>query len=80
MLNFVMCLAAGMGVTMWRQPELFHALWKGQQRHRADGPRDQSMGNEDDGLCAAVFVLSDRHADLGMANVEKREEVIHDTH
>ena len=28
MLNFVMCLAAGMGVTMWRQPELFHALWK----------------------------------------------------
>ena len=29
MLNFVMCLAAGMGVTMWRQPELFHALWKG---------------------------------------------------
>ncbi|MBS7218625.1 MAG: hypothetical protein KH028_04320 [Oscillospiraceae bacterium] len=29
MLNFVMCLAAGMGATMWRRPELFHVLWKG---------------------------------------------------
>ena len=71
MLNFVMCLAAGMGVTMWRQPELFHALWKGSSDTEQMDQGIRAWGNEDDGLCAAVFVLSDRHADLGMANVEK---------
>ena len=29
MLNFVMCLAAGTGITMWKNPKLFRSFWKG---------------------------------------------------
>ena len=28
MLNFVMCLAAGAGISMWKNPTLFRSFWK----------------------------------------------------
>ena len=52
MLNFLMCLAAGAGITMWKNPKLFRSFWKG--RH---DPEQLDEGIRKLGLAIMALVL-----------------------